>query len=108
MNKLNPINRSVAILKPRQPILDWLNALPDNEVEQATLIDNNLYEVVSVGINEKDDNIFNRFRLVVACNKADDINLISQDAINVRQRPPIPEPLPVPPGGPLLPESAAT
>jgi hypothetical protein len=26
------INRSIAIIKPKQPLLDWLNALPDNVV----------------------------------------------------------------------------
>jgi len=26
------INRSIAVLKPKQPLLDWLNALPDAEV----------------------------------------------------------------------------
>jgi hypothetical protein len=26
------INRSIAVIKPRQPLLDWLNALPDNVV----------------------------------------------------------------------------
>jgi hypothetical protein len=27
---MNLVNRSVAVIKPRQPLLDWLNALPDN------------------------------------------------------------------------------
>lgn len=26
------INRSIAVIKPKQPLLDWLNALPDNVV----------------------------------------------------------------------------
>jgi hypothetical protein len=28
---MDTINRSVAVVKPKQPFLDWLNALPDNE-----------------------------------------------------------------------------
>ena len=28
---MDTINRSVAVIKPKQPFLDWLNALPDNE-----------------------------------------------------------------------------
>ncbi len=32
MIKMDSINRSVAVLKPKQPLIDWLNALPDSEV----------------------------------------------------------------------------
>jgi len=35
---MDTINRSVAVVKPKQPFLDWLNALPDNE-ELFTLSD---------------------------------------------------------------------
>ena len=35
---MDTINRSVAVVKPKQPFLDWLNALPDNE-ESFTLAD---------------------------------------------------------------------
>jgi len=31
MMTMDTINRSVAVIKPKQPFLDWLNALPDNE-----------------------------------------------------------------------------
>lgn len=27
------VNRSVAVIKPKKPFLDWLNTAPDNEVE---------------------------------------------------------------------------
>jgi hypothetical protein len=36
--KMDTINRSVALVKPKQPFLEWLNALPDNE-ELFTLTD---------------------------------------------------------------------
>jgi hypothetical protein len=29
--EIDSINRSVAVIKPKQPFLDWLNALPDSE-----------------------------------------------------------------------------
>jgi hypothetical protein len=30
MMEMDSINRSVAVIKPKQPFLDWLNALPDS------------------------------------------------------------------------------
>ncbi len=32
MIKIDPINRSVAILKPKKALVDWLNALPDSNL----------------------------------------------------------------------------
>lgn len=32
VGQIYSINRSIAVLKPKQPLLDWLNALPDAEV----------------------------------------------------------------------------
>jgi len=32
VGQIYSINRSIAVLKPKQPLLDWLNALPDTEV----------------------------------------------------------------------------
>jgi len=29
---MDSINRSVAVIKPKQPLLDWLNALPDTDL----------------------------------------------------------------------------
>jgi hypothetical protein len=35
---MDTINRSIAVVKPKQPFLDWLNALPDS-VQPSTLAD---------------------------------------------------------------------
>jgi hypothetical protein len=31
ITNMDTIHRSVAVIKPKQPFLDWLNALPDND-----------------------------------------------------------------------------
>jgi hypothetical protein len=38
MLKMEYINRSAAVIKPQQPFLEWLNALPDSDI-QLTLRD---------------------------------------------------------------------
>jgi hypothetical protein len=32
MTKMVSINRSVAVIKPKEPFWEWLNALPDTEI----------------------------------------------------------------------------
>jgi len=52
------------------------------DVEDAKFINDNLLKVIKIGIGERNDNNFNRFRLVITSNNIAEIGSIAQNVFN--------------------------
>lgn len=52
------------------------------DIEDAIFLNHNLLKVIRIGINERNDNNFNRFRIVIISNNITEIGPIAQNVFN--------------------------